>query len=122
MAIRRAAIDEPQRGVHEDALGRARAVAARKDIPLRQAVLEVEGIDMLKMARALSHLSGLPVVETIDLEAIQSDAIRQLPAQHRPRERRVAAVRRRRGRARGRDGRLQALAVLDDFRILLRTP
>jgi hypothetical protein len=53
MAIRRAAIEESQRGAHEDALVRARAVAARKDIPLRQAVLEVEGIDHVKMARSL---------------------------------------------------------------------
>src|SRR5688500_12905041 len=79
MAIRRPIVDEPTRGVHEEALERARAGAARKDCPLRPAVLEVGGIDMVKMARGLSNRSGLSVVETIGLDTIQSDAIRQLP-------------------------------------------
>ncbi|MEQ1501489.1 MAG: type II secretion system ATPase GspE [Myxococcota bacterium] len=81
MAIRRVGIDESLRdlGVHEDALARAKAVAARKEIPMRQAVLEVEGVDTVKMAHAWSSLSGLPVLETIDVDAIQSESIRQLP-------------------------------------------
>lgn len=81
MAIRRVEIDTSLQdlGVHADALTRAKAIAARKEIPLRQALLEVEGIDTTMMARAWSNLSGLPVVDRIDLDAIQIDTIRLLP-------------------------------------------
>jgi general secretion pathway protein E len=122
MAIRRAIVDEPQRGVHEEALGRARAVAARKDIPLRQAVLEVEGIDMVKMARALSNLSGLPVVETIDLDAIQSDTIRQLPHNIARENGVLPLFVDDAGELVVGMADLQALAVLDDLRILYGYP
>ena len=122
MAIRRAAIDEPQRGTHEDALVRARGVAARKDIPLRQAVLEVEGIDHVKMARSLSNLSGLPVLETIELDAIQASAIRQLPHNIARENGVLPLYLDDAGELVVGMADLQALAVLDDLRILYGHP
>jgi general secretion pathway protein E len=124
MAIRRVGIDESLReqGVHDEALARARTVAARKEIPLRQAVLEVEGVDTLKMARAWSRLSGLPVMETIDVAAIQSDAIRQLP-HNIARENGVLPLYvDTNGELVVGMGDMQALAVLDDLRILYGHP
>jgi general secretion pathway protein E len=83
MAIRRIDIDTSLReqGVKEDALHRAKSVSSRKEIPLRQAVLEVEGVGSEQVALAWSRLSGLPVVDTIDVAVIDVDMIRLLPHQ-----------------------------------------
>jgi general secretion pathway protein E len=124
MAIRRVGIDESLReqGVHDEAVARARTVAARKEIPLRQAVLEVEGVDTLKMARAWSALSGLPVMETVDVATIQSDVIRQLP-RNIARENGVLPLYvDSTGELLVGMADLQALAVLDDLRILYGHP
>jgi general secretion pathway protein E len=81
MAIRRVAIAEKltELGVHEESLAKARALAAKKEIPLRQAIVEVKGVDTVKMAEAMGALSGLPVVREIDLASITPETIRKLP-------------------------------------------
>ncbi|MEQ1569380.1 MAG: type II secretion system ATPase GspE, partial [Myxococcota bacterium] len=111
-----------EQGVHDDAMARARTTAARKEIPLREAMLEVEALDPLKIAHAMSRLSGLAVVETIDVAAIQTETIRLLPH----------AIARDNGvlplyiDANGElvvgMADLQALAVLDDLRLLYGQP
>lgn len=81
MAIRRVAIAEKltELGVHQESLAKARALAAKKEIPLRQAIVEVKGVDTVKMAEAMGALSGLPVLPTIDVASILPETIRRLP-------------------------------------------
>jgi general secretion pathway protein E len=81
MGIRRVELDESFKaeGVQGDAVQKARTLALKKEIPLRQALLETEGINESAMARAFSNLSGLPVVESIELANIQVEHIRILP-------------------------------------------
>ncbi|MFT4625047.1 MAG: general secretion pathway protein E [Myxococcota bacterium] len=81
MAVRRIAMDESLRqlGVSPEAFNKARALAAKQDMPLREAVKKVEGVSPIAVARALSELSGLPVLESIDIEAIEEELVRPLP-------------------------------------------
>jgi general secretion pathway protein E len=81
MGIRRIDIDESLRqlGVSEEAFAQARALAAKQDVPLRDAVKKVEGVSPLAVARALSELSGLPVLAEIDSEAIEPSLVRPIP-------------------------------------------
>ncbi len=124
MAIRRVAIADSLReqGVRDDLLVRARAVAARKEIALHQAVLEIEGFDSVAMARALSHLSGLPVLETIDTTAIDSDHIRALPHTIARENGLLPLYVDDAGELVIGMADLQALAVLDDLRVLYARP
>jgi general secretion pathway protein E len=120
MGIRRVELDESFKaeGVQGDAVQKARTLALKKEIPLRQALLETEGINESAMARAFSNLSGLPVVESIELANIQVEHIRILP-HNIARENGVLPL------YVDADGQLvvgmadlQALAVLDDLRVL----
>jgi general secretion pathway protein E len=81
MPIRRISFGDKlsELGVHQDTLAKVRAVAEKKEIPLRQALIEVKGVDTLAMARALSALSGLPVVEHVDVLSVLPETIRRLP-------------------------------------------
>jgi len=120
MAVRRVAIDDTLReqGVRDDQLARMRSIASRKQIPLRQAMLEVEGLDAAVVARAFSRLSGLPVLEAIDTTAIDPETTRALP-NHIARENGVLPLYvDDAGELVVGMADLQALAVLDDLRVL----
>jgi len=122
MAIRRAEIVEVP-GVHQDAMNRARAVSARKEIPLRQAVLEVEGVDHVALARSLSRLSGLPVVDTLDPTLVAPpEYIRQLPHLISRENAVLPLYLDSQGEVVVGMADLQALAVLDDLRVLYGHP
>jgi general secretion pathway protein E len=124
MAVRRVAIDDTLReqGVRDDQLARMRSVASRKQIPLRQAMLEVEGLDATVVARAFSRLSGLPVLETVDTGAIDPETTRALP-NHIARENGVLPLYvDDQGELVVGMADLQALAVLDDLRVLYARP
>ena len=60
MGIRRVAISDTlvSLGVHEDALAKARAVADKKEIPLRQAIVETRGVDTVARSKAMSKRSA----------------------------------------------------------------
>jgi general secretion pathway protein E len=81
MAIRRSGLEDSlaAQGILGDAVSKARATAIKREIPLRQALLETEGINDVLMAKAYSNLSGLPVVDSIELATIQVEHIRALP-------------------------------------------
>ena len=81
MGIRRIAMDESLRqlGVSDEAFAQAKALAEKQEVPLRDAVKKVEGVAPLAVARALSELSGLPVMEEIDTEAIEPSLVRPIP-------------------------------------------
>jgi general secretion pathway protein E len=123
MGIRRTAIDETLRSLGRDGqvLEEVQQNAQRLNVPLRDALTRMEGVDTHAVARALSHLSGLPVLEVVDVDLVQPELIRPLPM----------------GLARDRgvlplyvaDGQLVVglvdlggMAALDDLRVLLGYP
>ena len=81
MGVRRVPIEETlqELGVENTELEAARAIAKRRGIPVRDAAVDVDGVDHLAVARALSNLSGLPVLESVDQEAIPPELIYKLP-------------------------------------------
>jgi len=123
MAIRRVSIGAKlaEYGVHEDALAKARALAAKKEIPLRQAVVELKGIDTMAMAKAMSDLSGLPVVAEVDVGAILPETIRRLP-NHIARENGILPLYLANGELVVGMADLDALNTLDDLRVLYGYP
>ncbi len=123
MAIRRVAIAEKlaELGVHEDSLAKARALASKKEIPLRQAVVEVKGVDMVAMAKAMSALSGLPVVTEVDVGAILPETIRKLP-NHIARENGILPLYLANGELVVGMADLDAMNTLDDLRVLYGYP
>ena len=124
MAIRRAPIEDTfkEQGIQADAVTRARTLASKKDIPLRQALLETDGVDDKAVARAYSRLSGLPVLDNVDVANIVPEHIRQLP-HHISRENGILPLYvDDAGEMVVGMADLQALAVLDDLRILYGMP
>ena len=123
MAIRRVAIAEKltELGVHEESLKKARALAAKKEIPMRQAIVEVKGVDTTKMAHAMGHLSGLPVLEEIDVASITPETVRKLP-HHIARENGILPLYVTGGELIVGMADLDALTTLDDLRVLYGYP
>lgn len=81
MGVRRAAHEDLVRNVTVDsqALEAAQLIAVKSNVPLRDAVVRTQGVDPMAVARALSHLSGLPLMATIDIDLIDIAVIRPLP-------------------------------------------
>ncbi|MCB9665911.1 MAG: type II secretion system ATPase GspE [Alphaproteobacteria bacterium] len=81
MAIRRDAFDDTlrRRGIPPEAVERARALSEKQGVSLRRAVVGTEGVDPKATAQALSELSGLPVLESIDPEHVDPELVRTLP-------------------------------------------
>lgn len=81
MGIRRAPVEDTlrQAGLRGDVLDAARVMADKQGIPVREAVRRVPGADPRAVAEALSKLSGLPLVDTVDDTLITPDLIRELP-------------------------------------------
>jgi len=123
MAIRRIAIADKltELGVHAESLAKARALAAKKEIPLRQAIVDVKGVDTVKMAHAMSHLSGLPVLEVVDVEQITPETVRKLP-HHIARDNGILPLYITGGELVVGIIDLDALTALDDLRVLYGHP
>jgi general secretion pathway protein E len=81
MGIRRVGLDDALRehGVGESALNQASQVSSRLKVPLSEACRQVDGIEPMALIRTLSDLSGLPVVERVDLEQLEHDLVRSFP-------------------------------------------
>jgi general secretion pathway protein E len=81
MGVRRVPIEETltELGVEPEALESARTIAKRQGIPVRDAAVRVEGVDHRAVAKALSNLSGLPVLDAIDDKAIPDEYILAMP-------------------------------------------
>ncbi|MBA2320834.1 MAG: type II secretion system ATPase GspE [Deltaproteobacteria bacterium] len=81
MSVRRVEVGESLRqlGVDERTLTTARQMSEKQQIPLRESVRRVEGLDPKVLARALSQLSGLPVLETVDGAAVEPELVRTFP-------------------------------------------
>jgi len=80
MAIRRRSLDEvlQDRGLSPDGLADARKQAEKSGISILDSVQRSE-LSQLSVTRALSDLTGLPVLEEIDLESIDIELVRRIP-------------------------------------------
>jgi general secretion pathway protein E len=81
MAIRRRNLGEvlEERGVRSTDLDEARKHAERSGASLLEAAQRTEGLDQVAVARSLAELTGLPVLEEIDHDAIDINLVRALP-------------------------------------------
>ncbi len=123
MAVRRVELQSTLRelGVGDAAFLKARQLADKQGLPLRQIVLKSEDLSPLALTRALSRLSGLPVVEAIDHEALDPELVRSLPLQH-AREVGVLPLYVADGEVVAGIADLSGLAALDDLRVLYGKP
>ena len=100
------AITDAQDLAHKDGLG------------LLEALRRTEGVQGLALARSLSALSGLPILEQVDLERVDVELVRKLPLSL-AREQSVLPLYEDDGAVLVAVGRLDALSALDDLRLLL---
>ncbi len=123
MGVRRIEFDESLKrfGIGADALERARTTATKQGIPLRRAALITDGLDPKAMARALSEISGLPVMETVDPESVDPDLVLKLPLQL-ARDRHVLPLWVADGELVVGLSELDALSIIDDLRLLHGRP
>ena len=80
MAIRRRSLDEvlQDRGLSADGLADVRKQAEKSGISMLDSVQRSE-LSQIAVTRALADLTGLPVIEEIDLEAIDIELVRRIP-------------------------------------------
>ena len=119
MGVRRIPVEESliQLGVDGDALAEARTYAERHDVPLRVAALKVKSIQPAQVAQALSRLSGLPVLQAVDIDAVEPEIIRPFPLQM-ARERGILPLYVVDGELVVAMGDLSAVGLLDSLRVL----
>jgi general secretion pathway protein E len=81
MAIRRNELEAllREQGVDDGAMRAVHALADKQSIPLQSAVRKVESVSPTAVAQALSRLSGLAVLATVDPEVVELEMIRRLP-------------------------------------------
>lgn len=81
MGVRRVAIDDSlQRlGIDPAEVAKARALADKAGVPFTRALQSTDGIDRVVAAKAVSEASGLPILDTVDAEQIETELIRPLP-------------------------------------------
>jgi len=120
MAIRRVALESSLQklGVSEGALQQAQEIADKQGVSMATAVGQLKGIDAKTVAKALSELSGLPVLEKVEVDLIEPEFIRPLPLTL-ARERAILPLYEAEGQLVVGLARLDALTALDDLRVLL---
>ncbi len=120
MGIRRIPLDKElgARGVAPELIAEAQAQAERDGVGLAEVLRRTGGGHGLALARSLSALSGLPILETVDLERVDVDLVRRLPL-HLARDQAVLPLYQDGDTVLVAIGRLDALTSLDDLRMLL---
>jgi general secretion pathway protein E len=123
MGVRRGAFADSLRelGIAPEAVTAARVAAEKQGISLRRAVLAAPGIDRKTTARALSDLSGLPVLEGIPPETVDAELVRTLPLAL-ARDRGILPLYVAEGQLVVGMADLSALPTLDDLRLLHGLP
>ena len=123
MGVRRTSVEESLRrsGSADEDIGAAQALAKKQNISVREAVRRAGTIDPVKVAEALSVLSGLPVVHEVDEERIVPELIRRLPL-GMARDRGILPLYQVGGQTVVGLSDLDALPLCDDIRMLLGTP
>ena len=81
MGVRRAGIEDTlaRLGVEQKTLDSVRAMAEKQGTSIKDAALASASLDPKMLANALSALSGLPVLESIDHEALQPELVLKFP-------------------------------------------
>ncbi len=120
MGIRRIPLDQElaARGVAPEAITAAQVTAAEDGVGLIEALRQTEGVGGVALARSLSALSGLPILEQVDLERVDVELVRRLPL-HLARDQGVLPLYADGDAIWVAIGRLDALTSLDDLRMLL---
>ena len=123
MGVRRVGLDSVLRkhGVPAAALSAAQQHAAKHGVSLQRALHLTPGIDPTAVARALSELSGLPLVDAIEPEHLDPEVVR--PLRHRlADEHGVLPLYISQGQVVVAVADLESTAILDDIRVLLGQP
>jgi len=120
MGIRRIPLEQEltARGVDPVAIAEAREQVAKDGVGFMEALRNTEGVQGLALARSLSALSGLPILESVDLERVDVELVRKIPL-HLARDQAVLPLYEDRDSIMVAIGRLDALTSLDDLRMLL---
>jgi general secretion pathway protein E len=122
MGVRRAQSDNLRSlGADGTVLEQAQAIAAKLEIPLREALARHEAIDPRAVCRAMSQLSGLPRIEAIDIDHVDPVLIRPLPLTI-ARDRGILPLYLADGQLVVGMSDLGSLSTLDDLRVLLGHP
>lgn len=119
MAVRRAPLEETlvRFGAAAETLQKAKAAAVKAGVDPEWAVLRDLGVDPMAVARTLAEVSGLPLREEIDVEAITPDLVQGLPLQI-ARERGMLPLKQENGALEVGIIDLSALPGLDDLRLM----
>ncbi len=120
MGIRRIPLDQElaARGVAPEAIAAAQVAAAEDGLGLVEALRQTAGVQSVALARSLSALSGLPILEQVDLERVDVELVRRIPL-HLARDQGVLPLYQDGDAIWVAIGRLDALTSLDDLRMLL---
>ncbi len=120
MGIRRIPLEQElgARGVSPEAITSAHSLATKDGLGLLEALRRTAGVDSLALARSLSALSGLPILEAVDLERVDVGLVRRIPL-HLARDQGVLPLYEDGDAVLVAIARLDALTSLDDLRMLL---
>ncbi len=120
MGIRRIPLEQElaSRGVAQAAIVSAVEQAEKDGVGLLEALRRTEGVRSDALARTLSALSGLPMLERVDLERVDVALVRRLPLAL-ARDQGVLPLYEERGAVVVAIGQLGSLAAIDDLRLLL---
>ena len=123
MAIRRPDMDEmlAKAGADPARLKDVRREAERSGVSLMESAQRMQLVSPLPVAKALGESLGLPVRETLDLDAIDIELIRPLSLAM-AREEGVLPLCREGGFVRVAIADAKAMGMLEDLRLLYRTP
>ena len=123
MGIQRHNVSETLQKLGLQGVGVQRAydVASTQKISLREAVGQVDQVDCLSLAKVVSAHSGLPMVESLDVETINPDLIRPIPL-GMAKKFGVLPLRNEGGQVVVALGDLNALHAMEDLRVLLGQP
>ncbi|MBT3217462.1 MAG: type II secretion system ATPase GspE [Proteobacteria bacterium] len=119
MGVRRDPVEKSltELGVASSTLDSVQTVADKQKITFREAAGQVEDVDPLALAKSLSKLSGLPVLEQINAELIESSLVKGLPLMM-AREKLILPLYLSEGQLVVGIGDLTSFAILSDLRLI----
>ncbi len=123
MGIRRPALEEliVRKGADPARVSEARVAADRTGTDFSEALARAEGVDGRILARSLGEITGLPTMDAVDVDAINSELVQRLPL-GLAREQGVLPLWDRLGTVEVAIANPRSLAAVDDLRLLFRRP
>ena len=81
MGIRREALDAVlvRKGANPERIAEARVAADKAGMDLAEGLSRSEAVDTRTLVRSLAEITGLGMMESVDIEAVDSELVRQLP-------------------------------------------